>query len=60
MKTTRKRFDCVAMKRKGAMHVYELTRNMTRAEELAFWKDQEAKLLPRPLRARRSAAPIKA
>jgi hypothetical protein len=60
MKTTKKAFDCVAMKRRGASHVYELTKNMTRAEELAFWKAQEAKLLPTRSRARRSSAATKA
>jgi len=43
MKTARKHFDCVAMKRAGAAQVYELTKDMTRAEELAFWKAEEAK-----------------
>lgn len=41
MKLTRKKFDCVEMKRKGAAEVYSLVKNMTRAEELAFWRSQE-------------------
>jgi hypothetical protein len=56
MKTTKKPFDCVAMKRRGARHVYELTKNMTRPQELAFWRAEEAKLLPARRRARRSGA----
>lgn len=39
-----KPFDCVAMKRAGSRRVYELTRGMTLAQELAFWKKKTAKL----------------
>ena len=42
MKT--KTFDCVEMKREGARRVYEKTRNMTPAEELAFWRRRTAAL----------------
>jgi hypothetical protein len=35
MKT--KRFSCVEMQREGARRIYELTKNMTLEEELAFW-----------------------
>ena len=59
MTKTRKAFDCVAMKREGAACVYELTKNMTRAEELAFWKAEAAKLLPKPLRTRRQASSMR-
>ena len=44
MKAKKKKFDCVAMKRKGAAYVYELTKGMTREEELAFWKKEQAKV----------------
>jgi len=36
MKT--KTFDCIAMKRRGARQVYERTKDMTPAEELAYWR----------------------
>ena len=39
-----KTFDCVAMKRAASRRVYELTRGMTLAEELAFWKKKTAQL----------------
>jgi hypothetical protein len=46
MCSTKKRFDCVAMKRKGAAAVYEATRGMSSDLELAFWREQETRLLP--------------
>ena len=45
MKTTKKRFDCVAMKRKGAAAVYAATRGMSHDDELAYWHKLEASLL---------------
>ena len=36
MKT--KTFDCVEMKRRGAEHVYSITKNMTPSQELEFWR----------------------
>ena len=39
-----KTFDCVAMKRAGSRRVYELTRGMSPAEEVAFWKRRTAQL----------------
>ena len=47
MKTAKKTFNCVAMKRRGSEHVYRLTKGMTREQELAFWKAREAKLAAR-------------
>ncbi len=41
MKATEKKFDCVAMKRVGAARVYEQVKNMTPAQELAWWKKRE-------------------
>ena len=35
---TTKKFDCVEMKRQGAKVLYEQTKNMTREEQLEFWK----------------------
>jgi len=37
----RKDFDCVEMKRKGAEKIYEEIKDMTRAEELAYWEQKE-------------------
>lgn len=37
-------FDCVAMKHNGAERVLDKTRAMTRAQELAFWELNTAKL----------------
>ena len=34
-----KDFDCVEMKHRGADKILEITRGMTRAEELAFWTE---------------------
>jgi len=34
-----KKFDCVQMKREGARRIYEQIKGMTRAEELAYWKE---------------------
>ena len=42
--TTKKKFDCVAMKRRGTAYVHQLTKGMTREQELAFWQEQEAKV----------------
>ena len=44
----KKRFDCVEMKRKGAARIYELTKSMTLAQELAFWKERAASMKRMP------------
>lgn len=57
MKTTtakKKSFDCVAMKRAGAAYVHELIKDMTRQEELAFWRKREAEFRPNGRRGRSS------
>jgi hypothetical protein len=51
-----KAFDCVAMKRAGSQHVYDLTKNMSVDEELAFWKEMTAKLRRRQKALARRAA----
>lgn len=38
MKKTEKKFDCVEMMHKGALRIYEETKDMTREQELAYWK----------------------
>ncbi len=38
MKT--KEFDCVEMKRRGSLRVYEQLKNMTVEEQIAFWRER--------------------
>jgi len=42
---TKKRFDCVAMMHEAALRIYEETKDMTKEEELAYWRreDEEAR-----------------
>jgi hypothetical protein len=47
MKTKTKKFDCVAMMHRGGARVLEMTKGMTMAEELAFWKERDAALKKR-------------
>jgi hypothetical protein len=37
-----KAFDCVELQDSGALAIYEITKNMTREEELAYWAEQTA------------------
>ena len=37
MKT--KTFDCVEMKRRGSLEVYETVKSMTVEEEIVYWRD---------------------
>jgi hypothetical protein len=39
---TKKKFDCVAMKRAGAAEVRRVTKGMTREQELEFWRKETA------------------
>jgi len=51
MKTKTKTFDCVAMMHEGAQQIYEETKDMTVAEELAYWQlknTRNRQLQPRP------------
>jgi|GEM_PF-783795 len=36
----KKKFDCVAMKRRGAEVIYSEIANMTTAEQLAYWQER--------------------
>jgi len=51
----KKTFDCVEMKHIGGQQVYERVKNMTREEELAYWKARTDELPARlaALRAKR-------
>ncbi|MFA7372325.1 MAG: hypothetical protein ACOX1G_03520 [bacterium] len=50
-----KKFDCVAMKHKGAIKVQARLAGMSREEQLAYWQKQTDKLLE----LQRSVAPNK-
>ena len=39
--TAKKSFDCVEMMHHGALRIYEKTKNMTREEELAYWRERD-------------------
>jgi len=41
---TEKTFDCVEMKRKASLRIYEETKDMTRAEKLAYWRGKREAL----------------
>ena len=41
---TRRKLDCVDLQDRDALAVYELTRGMTRAEQLAFWAERTRSL----------------
>lgn len=51
----KKGFDCVEMKRKGGARIYERIKNMTREEELAYWRRRDA-ALERKIQAAKQAA----
>ena len=38
--TTKKTFDCIKMKRRGAERIYTQIANMTLKEQLAFWQER--------------------
>jgi hypothetical protein len=40
MKTKTKTFDCVEMKRRGSLRIYETTKDMTFEEEVAYWRER--------------------
>ena len=50
----KKSFDCVEMQHRGGDAIYEATKNMTREEELAWWREKEEALIRKQeaLRAR--------
>ena len=39
-----RKFDCVALQHRGAAKIYEETKGMTIAEELAFWERRTQEL----------------
>lgn len=44
MKTTTKKFDCVAMKRAGAALLHRKMRGMTFRQKMEFWRKESEKL----------------
>jgi hypothetical protein len=40
MTEKRKPFDCVEMKRRGSQRIYEVTKDMTAEEEIAYWRER--------------------
>jgi hypothetical protein len=42
-----KRFDCVDMMHRGAKRIYRATKNLSRSQELEYWRQKAAELLPR-------------
>ena len=42
---TKKTFDCVEMKRRGAERIYNQIANMTLKEQLTFWQERTELLL---------------
>jgi hypothetical protein len=55
MKT--KRFDCVDMMHHGAKRIYRATKNLSRSEELDYWRQKAAQLLGNHTKLVRKAGP---
>lgn len=55
MKT--KTFDCVEMKRKGSEKVYQTIKDMTREEEIEFWRKGNDRLRKEIEERKRAKAP---
>jgi len=53
---TKKAFDCVEMKRRGAAALRKKLAGLSSEQELAFWKAEDAKLRERQARLRRKAS----
>ncbi len=51
----KKKFDCVAMKRKGARQVYDAVKGMTVDQEVAFWRAKTRELRQEAKFAKKSA-----
>jgi len=52
----KKKFDCVEMKHRGALRIYEETKNLTFAEKLAYWqRKSEAALIRQAQRQKKLA-----
>ncbi len=40
MKSKTKTFDCVEMKRRGALRIHEVTKGMTPQQKIDYWRDR--------------------
>lgn len=49
---TKKKFDCVAMKRAGAAEVYRITKGMTVQQKVEFWRQETDAMLKKQEAAR--------
>ncbi len=52
----KKRFDCVEMQHRGGDAIYEIIKNMTREEEVAYWAERTAALRRKQEELRRQRA----
>jgi len=52
-----KTFDCVEMKRRGAEYVYSLTKDMSRQEEIEFWRKRSQEFMHQQERLRAQQVP---
>jgi hypothetical protein len=43
----KKDFDCVEMKRRAALAIYEETKDLTREEEIAYWRRKNEEFMAR-------------
>lgn len=58
METTKKDFDCVAMKREGALRIHEATKDLSFDEKVQYWKERSDEML-RALQKARNAKELK-
>lgn len=58
METTKKNFDCVAMKREGALRIHEATKDLSFDEKVQYWKERSDEML-RALQKARNAKELK-
>ena len=49
-----KGFDCVEMQRQAGLRIYEEIKDMTREQELAYWRKQDLRLARRMAAAKRA------
>ncbi len=57
----KREFDCVELQDSGALAIYEITKNMTREEQLAYWAERTAEFRREQdeVRRKRAAQPVK-
>ncbi|MBN1341420.1 MAG: hypothetical protein JXQ73_02005 [Phycisphaerae bacterium] len=50
-----KAFDCVEMKRRGSLRIYEETKDLTFAQKVEYWRRKSEEMTQRHEEARREA-----